>query len=66
MLKLNGFLPIDNVDLTLVSGSEFESFLSVKCEWNSKISQNVRNLDFSKKVGFFQNLYDFSQYRIVI
>ena len=34
-------------DLTLVSGSQFEIFLSVEEDWDSKISQNVPNLGFS-------------------
>ena len=42
-------------DLTLVSGSEFESFLSVERDWNSGISQKVPNSgtkSFIKKDGF--------------
>ena len=36
-------------DLTLVSAFEFESFLSVECDGNSKISQNVQELGFFSK-----------------
>ena len=54
-------------DLTLVSSSEFENFLSVERDWNSEISQKVPNSGtkfFEKKMGFYpQNLYDFCQCR---
>ena len=40
-------------DLTLVSGSEFEKFLSVECDWKNTISQKVPNLGFLKKRWVF-------------
>ena len=54
----------------MLDGSDREKFLSPtyskfvpECDWNSKISQNVRNLGcFSKKNdGFFQKLELFSK-----
>ena len=51
-------------NLTLVSGSEFKKFLSVECDWNSKISQNVPNLGFLKtKCVVSQKFLDFCQFR---
>ena len=52
-------------DLTLVSGSEFENFLSVERDGNTEISQKVPNLGFffKKRCIFCQNLYDFCQCR---
>ena len=43
-------------NLTLVFGFEFQSFPSVKSDWNIKISQNVQNLGFWKTDGFFLNI----------
>ena len=39
-------------DLTLVSGSEFEYFLSVECDWISKISQRYQFGFLKEKIGF--------------
>ena len=38
--------------------------LAIKCNWNSKISQNVQNLGFLKKTdGFFEKTNEFFQNR---
>ena len=58
-------------DLTLVSGSDIEIFLSpnyskfaVECDWNSKCSHKVQNLGcFLKKRWVFSKKCEFSQNR---
>ena len=54
-------------NLTPVSSSEFENFLSVERYGNTEISQKVPNLVFFEKIDefFSQNLYDFCQSRNV-
>ena len=53
-------------NLTVVSGSEFECFISVERDWNTKIFQKVPGFLFSffeKKDGFFPKLLWFCQCR---
>ena len=51
-----------NEPTSVVHVSEFHFFFSkfVECDWNSKISQNVQNLGFLKKIdGFFEKKIEF-------
>ena len=44
----------------IAKGSKF----AVKCDWNSKISQNVQNMGFFKEVdGFLEKNIEFFQNR---